>query len=63
MYRLEKVIVDGAIPTVDYCLEFLQVSSKKHVLEKKKGKSYSPEVFAASLTFEENEILATMLGG
>jgi hypothetical protein len=32
------------------------------VLEKKKGKSYSPEVFAASLTFEENEILAAMLG-
>lgn len=61
MHRLEKLIVDKVIPTVEYYLEFLQLSSKKHVLEKKKGKSYSPEVFASSLTFEENEALSAML--
>lgn len=61
MHRLERMIVDGTITTVDYCLEFLRLSSKKHVLEKKKGKSFSPEVFSSSLTFGENEILATML--
>jgi len=61
MYRLERLIVDGAIPAVDYYLEFLKLSSKKHVLEKKKGQSFSPEVFSSSLTFGESEILATML--
>jgi hypothetical protein len=61
MYRLERMIVAGAIPTVDYYLEFLKLSSKKHLLEKKKGQSFSPEVFASSLTFGESEILATML--
>ena len=63
MHRLEKMIVDGVIPTADYCMEFLYLSSKKHVLEKKKGKSYSPEMFAASLTFEESELLAARISG
>ncbi len=63
MHRLEKMIVDGVIPAADYCMEFLYLSSKKHVLEKKKGKSYSPEMFAASLTFEESELLAARISG
>ena len=61
MYRLEKLLIDREIPAVDYFLEFLKLSSKKHLLEKKKGQGYSPEVLVSSLTFEENEIFAGIL--
>jgi hypothetical protein len=60
MYRLEKMIVGRGIAAIDYFLEFLALSLKKHLLERKKGQSYSPDMFASSLTFEENEILTAM---
>ena len=53
MYRLEKVFIDQKVPVSDYLIDFLQLSTKKHILEKKKAKNYSPEVLAASLTFLE----------
>ncbi len=36
MHRLEKLLVGGMISAVDYLIAFLKLSSKKHVLEKKK---------------------------
>jgi hypothetical protein len=58
MYRLEKVLVNKTISAVDYLLEFLKISSKKHLLEKKNGQDYSPEVLETALTFKELEIVA-----
>lgn len=52
MYRLKILFVDKGISIINYFLEFLEISSKKHVLEKKKGQAYSPEVLASSFTFE-----------
>ena len=33
----------------------------KHLLEKKKGQIYSPEVFASSLAFEDSLVLVAKL--
>jgi hypothetical protein len=60
MYRLEKLFVAELIPAVDYLIEFLKLSSTKHLLEKKKGQSYSPEVFESSLTFEDGLVLVAI---
>ena len=61
MYRLEKLFVAELVPAVDYLIEFLKLSSTKHLLEKKKGQSYSPEVFASSLTFEDSLVFVAIL--
>jgi hypothetical protein len=61
MYRLEKLFVSELIHAVDYLLEFLKLSSTKHLLEKKKGQSFSPEVFVSSLTFEDTLVLGAIL--
>jgi len=63
MHRLEKLFVAKAIPAIDYLLEFLKISEKKHVLEKKKGRNYSPALLSSSLTFEDNEVFEMILAG
>jgi hypothetical protein len=52
---LKKIFVDGTIALESYLVEFLLLSSKKHLLEKKKGReNYSPEVLFRSLTILED---------
>ena len=52
---LKKIFVDGTLAVESYLAEFLILSSKKHLLEKKKGReNYSPEVLFRSLTILED---------
>ncbi len=52
---LKKIFVDGTIAAESYLAEFLILSSKKHLLEKKKGSdNYSPEILFRSLTILED---------
>ena len=52
---LKKIFVDGTIAAESYLAEFLTLSSKKHLLEKKKGReNYSPEVLLRSLSILED---------
>jgi hypothetical protein len=52
---LKKIFVDGTVSAESYLAEFLILSSKKHLLEKKKGRdNYSPEVLFSSLTILED---------
>lgn len=51
---LKKIFVDGTVPFEGYLVEFLKLSSKKHLLEKKKDQNYSPEVLFRSLTILED---------
>ncbi len=50
MDRLEQVLSDGASAIGKYLVEFLQLSSKKHILEKKRFGNYSEEALVSSLT-------------
>ncbi len=51
---LKKVFVDGTMAIESYLAEFLSLSSRKHLLEKKKDRNYSPEVLCRSLTILED---------
>ena len=52
---LKKIFVDGTISIESYLAEFLALSSKKHLLEKKKGReNYFPEVLYSSLCILED---------
>jgi len=52
---LKKIFVDGTVSAESYLADFLILSSKKHLLEKKKGRdNYSPEVLFSSLTILED---------
>ena len=51
---LKKVFIDGTVAPESYLAEFLSLSSRKHLLEKKRNKNYSPEVLCRSLTILEN---------
>lgn len=52
---LKKIFADGTVAVESYLAEFLILSSKKHLLEKKKGReNYSPEVLFRSLTILED---------
>jgi hypothetical protein len=52
---LKKIFVDGTVSAESYLAEFLMLSSKKHLLEKKKGRdNYSPEVLFRTLTILED---------
>lgn len=52
---LKKIFVDGTLAVESYLAEFLILSSKKHLLEKKKGReNYSPEVLFRSLSILED---------
>jgi len=52
---LKKIFVDGTLAVESYLAEFLILSSKKHLLEKKKGReNYSPEVLFRSLSISED---------
>ena len=52
---LKKIFIDGTIALESYLAEFLTLSSKKHLLEKKKGReNYSPEVLCRSLSILED---------
>ena len=42
--RLRQALLNGKEATVQFLTEFLELSHRKHVLEKKKNGSYSPEV-------------------
>jgi len=50
MTRLEQVLSDGKSTMGKYLVEFLQLSNKKHILEKKKLGNYSTEALVSSLT-------------
>ncbi len=50
MTRLEQVLSDGKSTMGKYLVEFLQLSNKKHILEKKKLGNYSAEALVSSLT-------------
>jgi len=50
MVRIEQLLSDRTLDTGKYLLDFLQLSSKKHILEKKKRSNYSVEVLVSSLT-------------
>jgi len=65
MVRIEQVISDRTLATGKYLVEFLQLSSKKHILEKKNLSNSSVEILVSSLTitvetknFECNQPLA-----
>ena len=48
---LKKIFVDGSLAAESYLADFVLLSRKKHLLEKKKGReNYSPEVLYTSLT-------------
>jgi len=51
---LKKVFIDGTVALESYLAEFLSLSSRKHLLEKKKDRNYSPEVLCRSLTILED---------
>jgi hypothetical protein len=50
MIRIEQVISDGTLATGKYLMDFLQLSRKKHILEKKNLSNYSVEFLVSSLT-------------
>ena len=50
MVRIEQLISDRTLATGKYLVDFLQLSSQKHILEKKKLSNYSAEVLVSSLT-------------
>jgi hypothetical protein len=50
MVRIEQVISGRVLATGKYLVEFLQLSSKKHILEKKNLSNYSVEILISSLT-------------
>ena len=50
MIRIEQVISDGTLATGKYLMDFLQLSRKKHILEKKNLSNYSVEILVSSLT-------------
>jgi len=54
MATLKKIFVDGTVSLEVYLVDFLELSRKKHLLEKKKGHNYSPEVLLRSLSILEN---------
>ena len=51
---LKKVFIDGTVALESYLAGFLSLSSRKHLLEKKKDRNYSPEVLCRSLTILED---------
>jgi hypothetical protein len=57
---LRKIFVDGTLAVESYLADFLTLSSKKHLFEKKKGReNYSPEVLFRSLTIlEDGKLIA-----
>jgi len=50
MVRIEQLLSDRTLATGKYLVEFLQLSSKKHILEKKRLGNYSADVLVSSLT-------------
>jgi len=54
MITLKKIFVDGTVSLEAYLVEFLELSRKKHLLEKKQSHNYSPEVLLRSLSVLEN---------
>ncbi|MEA3548424.1 MAG: IS4 family transposase [Thermodesulfobacteriota bacterium] len=48
--RLEMIFIEKSLSVVDYLIEFLQISSKKHVLEQRREHRYSPDLLYSSLT-------------
>lgn len=50
---LKKIFIDRTLPVGEYLIAFLKLSSKKHLLEKRKGGNYSPEILYRSLNLQE----------
>jgi len=50
MVRLEQVISDRTLSAGEYLMNFLQLSSQKHILKKKKLSNYSEEILVSTLT-------------
>lgn len=58
--RLRQALLTGRAATVQFMVEFLELSRRKHVLEKKKNGNYSPEVLldAFTLSYDGRQIAA-----
>jgi hypothetical protein len=58
--RLRQALLAGRAATVQFLVEFLELSRRKHVLEKKKNGNYSPEVLldAFTLSYDGRQIAA-----
>lgn len=58
--RLHQALLAGRAATIQFLVEFLELSRRKHVLEKKKNGNYSPEVLldAFSLSYDGRRIAA-----
>ncbi len=52
--KLKKMLVDGTISTGKYLADFLRLSSRRHLLEKKKASNYSPEILFGSFVVKNN---------
>jgi len=48
--RLRQALLTGRAATIQFLVEFLELSRRKHVLEKKKNGNYSPEVLLDAFT-------------
>ena len=55
MIRVEQMFFDRKEPLGTYLVDFLQLSRKKHILEKKKLCNYSPEVLVSSLIIKSEK--------
>jgi len=52
MHIMEQMFVDKLIKPGEYLVKFLKLSSKKHLLEKKKIHNYSPEALISTLVIQ-----------
>ena len=52
--RLKGALLDASISTGRYLAELLLLSSRKHLLEKKKSANYSPEILYGSFAIKQN---------
>ncbi len=60
--RLKAMIVDGTISPGKYLADFLLLSRRKHLLEKKKGSNYSPEILFGSFVVRNNGETISLAG-
>ena len=52
--KLKRALLDGTISTGHYLAELLLLSSRKHLLEKKKDANYSPEILYESFVIKQD---------
>ena len=52
--RLKQALMGGCEATVQFLVEFLDLSRRRHLLEKKKGGNYSPEILFSIFSLRYN---------